>query len=65
MEPLMDIPTTQRYLGDLSRSKVEDLIKTDRITAVKVGTVVRVVTASVDAYVTRLIEEGRPESPWV
>ena len=62
MEPLMDIPTTQRYLGDLSRSKVEDLIKTDQITAVKIGAAVRVVTASADAYITQLIEDGRPAS---
>lgn len=58
MKHLQSITETQEALGGLSRSKVEELIRTNQITAVKIGTAVRVVTASVDDYIARLIEEA-------
>ena len=55
MYRLIGIKATQDRLG-ISRSKVEDLIRTDQITAVKIGAARRVVEQSVEDYIARLIE---------
>lgn len=54
---LITVPTTQERLG-LGRSKVEELIRTNQITAVKIGTARRVVEESVDEFIARLIEDA-------
>ena len=57
MHRLIGIRTTQDRLG-VSRSKVGDLIRTNQITAVKIGAARRVVEQSVEDYVARLIEDA-------
>lgn len=54
---LIDMSTTQDRLG-LSRSKVEDLIRNDQITTVKIGSARRVVEHSVEDYIDRLIKQA-------
>lgn len=54
---LITMPTTQDRLG-LSRSKVEELIRANQITAVKIGAARRVVEQSVEDYIARLIEDA-------
>ncbi len=63
MKDLYSIRKTQQVLGDLSRSKVEDLIRTGEIVAVRIGSSVKVVPESVEAYVARLVAEATGDAP--
>ena len=63
MKDLYSIRRTQQVLGDLSRSKVEDLIKTGEITAIKIGSSVKVIPDSVDRYIDRLMAKAATTEP--
>ncbi len=57
MTRLIAIKDTQNRLG-LSRSKVQDLIRTNQLTTVRIGAARRVVEQSVEDYIERLIEDA-------
>jgi hypothetical protein len=54
MTALFDYPTTQAYLGGLSRSTIKTLASTGLITRVNIGSRTLFLKASLDEYIQRL-----------